>query len=164
MRRSLVLGCAAQGLRAGPREVCRAWAPEGLQPRTSQSPSEGARVPVPAEAVASSRTGRAERGLPVPARAHRRAHTLTHSLTHTHTHTHTPLHGGRRQGAASIGSGTGDAQRLGPERAQARPHTKHTCLGTGDKAQAGKGLGCSPTARPGRRRPRETAPRPGSGR
>lgn len=137
LRRSLALGRAAPGgFDLGPREVCRAGGPSRLQPRTPWVPP-GERGP---------QSLREPRPPPRGARAQR------------------PLRRGRRRGAASIGSGTGDEPLSAPGRAQARPHPQNTLVwGTGDKAGAEK----MPRLRP-RRAPRPPwaagrSPKAGSG-
>lgn len=76
--------------------------------------------------------------------------------------THTPLRRGRRQGGGEYWFRYRGRAALRPRaRAGAPTLTKHTCLGTGDKAGPEKCLGCGPTARPDVRRPRDTAPSQG---
>lgn len=85
-----------------------------------------------------------------------------HTHIHSHTHTHTPPRGATAGGGEYWFRYRGRAAPRPRARAGAPTLTKHTCLGTGDKASAEKCLGCSPAALPGHHRPRDTAPRPGS--
>lgn len=152
MRRSPALGRAASRLRAGPREVCRAGAPALLQQRTpigvgaSPEARRGSRVLGHGMSV--------ERGLVVPTRAR----------AYTHTRPSTGETAGWGWGAAVLVpvQGTRSASTPGARR---RAHTHKTHLfGDWRQSQCLKCLGCRPAERLGRRRPRDTASRPGSGR
>lgn len=59
-------------------------------------------------------------------RVRARTHTVCTRTPPSHTHTHAPAGDDCRP--ASIGSGTGDVRRLGPGRAQARPHSQNTLV------------------------------------
>lgn len=129
MRRSPALGRAASGLRAGPREVCRAGAPALLQQRT--------RIGV--DASPEARRGSRVLGHRVCGARTHCPHACARARIHTHTHTHVPPLGRRRVG---VGGGKywfryrGRAAPRHRARADAPTLTKHTCLGTGDKASA----------------------------
>lgn len=92
-------------------------------------------------------------------RVRARTHTVCTRTPPSHTHTHTRPCGGRLQAGQYWFRNRGRAASRSRARAGASSLTKHTCLGTADKASVGKCLAAAPQ-RPGLRRRRDTVPRP----